>query len=273
MADWNLPTNQIVIIKTNKKLIALYDKLKVASRNTYAQLHAKGEEENDNGSKITSLIGVTIQDYSNGTGENSIFASFNLAPEQVQFLLTRLAAGFVDYEWNSEKIFGKPDANGYAIAQKFFISRHAFDRDGKPLRSPWRISVSNGRGIKVKNQTGGSYMKGGSYVPEKEAFICLSDMDMYMLLKRADAYISLFEMYEAGKGIGEGRILYERYVSEHKNAAAAAAPVPCNAAPAPGQYAYGYAQPQTQNAGAPGVQNGYDVYYRAQGNYAGASYS
>lgn len=43
----NSITDQICKVQTSKKLIALYDRLRYTSYNSYAQLHAKGEfEEN-----------------------------------------------------------------------------------------------------------------------------------------------------------------------------------------------------------------------------------
>lgn len=135
MASNIIPTNQIAKIQTNKKLIAFYDKLHIAPIEHYAQIHAKGETDQTNG-KVSSLIGISIQDYSNGTGQNNIITQFNLAPEQVQFLLTRIEVGFQDFEWSSDKIFGTPDANGYSIAQKFVITRHSFKQDGTVLNNP-----------------------------------------------------------------------------------------------------------------------------------------
>ena len=99
MASNIIPTNQIAKIQTNKKLIAFYDKLHIAPIEHYAQIHAKGETDQTNG-KVSSLIGISIQDYSNGTGQNNIITQFNLAPEQVQFLLTRIEVGFQDFEWS-----------------------------------------------------------------------------------------------------------------------------------------------------------------------------
>ncbi len=128
-------SEQICKIQTDKKLIALYDRLRYAACTNYAQLHAKGEYS-ENGRKIHSLIGVTLQDYSKGTGEQNIIARFNLDPEQIQFFLTRITAGFQEFEWNSEKIFGEPDPQGYSTAQKFYISRHAFDKNRNPMKRP-----------------------------------------------------------------------------------------------------------------------------------------
>ena len=204
---------QICKVQTDRKLIAVYDQLRIATLTHYAQLHAKGEYL-ENGHKAHSLIKVTIQDYSNGTGDKNIIAQFNLAPEQIQFILTRITAGFQEFEWSQSKIFGNPDERGYSTAQQFSISRHAADSSGRMMKSPWRIQIVNGKGIKVQNQKGGSYMKSGSFVTEKTAFIQLTDMDFYTLLKRTDSYITNWEAYMAPSLITNGKQAYEKQQRE-----------------------------------------------------------
>lgn len=214
MASNLIQTNQIAKIQTSKKLIVFYDKLRLAPIEHYAQLHAKGEEIS--GAKLNSLIGISIQDYSNGTGQNNTIVQFNLTPEQIQFLLTRIEAGFQEFEWSSDKIFGVPDVNGYSIAQKFVITRHSLKQDGSVSNNPWFISVSNGHGIRVQNRMGGYYMKGGSYQQEKSAFINLNDMDLYTLLKRTDSFIRNWEMLSASQMIYQGQQAYAQYLSSIK---------------------------------------------------------
>lgn len=200
----NSITDQICKVQTSKKLIALYDRLRYTSYNSYAQLHAKGEFE-ENGHKVHSLIGISIQDYSSGTGDKNIITRFHLAPEQIQFLLSRVTAGFPEFEWSQSKIFGVPDGNGYSTAQQFFISRHVYNNQQEILTSPWRIQINNGKGIKKKNHNGGTYMQAQSFISEKSAFIQLTDMDFYMLLKRADSYIVNWENYVASFLIQNGK--------------------------------------------------------------------
>lgn len=200
---------QICKVQTDRKLIAVYDQLKCAALTHYAQLHAKGEyKENDH--KANSLIRLTIQDYSNGIGDKNIIAQFNLAPEQIQFILTRITAGFQEFEWSQSKIYGVPDAQGYSTAQQFSISRHTNDSSGRLMKSPWRIQIVNGKGVKVQNQKGGSYMKSGSFLSEKNAFIQLTDMDLYTLLKRTDSYITNWEACIAPSLIANGKQAYEK---------------------------------------------------------------
>lgn len=248
-----LTQNQISKIQTNNKLIALYEKLKLAATTRYAQLHAKGEYQ-ENNRKITSLIGIVLQDYTAGTGQNNVLVSYNLAPEQVQFLLTRVSAGFMDYEWSSEKIFGNPDQNGLSIVQKFTISRHNYDKNGQLLRSPWSITVENGKGIKVQNGNGGSYMQGGSYIKEKSVFIRLSDMDIYTLFKRADSYITCWENSIAGALIEAG----------HKQMQEQAAQQAQNQNPNGGYENGNYGSYQQQ----PGYYSGYSSYQQQPENPA-----
>ena len=197
-------TDQICKVQTDKRLIAMYDRLRYAAFSSYAQLHAKGEYQ-ENGRKIHSLIGITIQDYSNGTGNKNVIAQFNLAPEQVQFLLTRIMAGFQEFEWNQQKIFGEPDAQGFSIAQIFNISRHAVDNQGRVMNSPWRIQITNGKGVRMKNKNGGAYMKGGSFQALKSASIQLTDMDLFSLLKRVDSYITNWENCISASLINNGK--------------------------------------------------------------------
>ena len=107
----NLASDQICKVQNDKKLISFHDRLRAALPGSYAQIHAKGEFS-ENNHKVHSLIGVSIQDYSNGTGERNIITRFHLSPEQVQFFLTRLTAGFQEFEWSISKIFGEPDRKG-----------------------------------------------------------------------------------------------------------------------------------------------------------------
>lgn len=206
-------STQICKAQTDRKLIAVYDHLRFAALTHYAQLHAKGEYS-ENNHKTHSLIRITIQDYSNGTGDKNIITQFHLAPEQIQFILTRITAGFQEFEWSQSKIFGAPDPQGYSTAQQFSISRHVNDQSGRPMKSPWRIQIVNGKGVKVQNQKGGSYMKSGSFIMEKTAFIQLTDMDLYTLLKRTDSYITNWEKYVAPSLIANGKHLYENQQKE-----------------------------------------------------------
>ena len=66
-------SRQITVYQTDKKLIEFLDKLKSASVEHYAHLHADSERTED-GRRRISCIGVTMLDYSGGTGDSKITA-------------------------------------------------------------------------------------------------------------------------------------------------------------------------------------------------------
>lgn len=185
-------SNQIAVYKNSKTLVEFQDKLKVASMECYAHIHADGES-NDNGPKKHSLIGILMKDYSNGTGNKAVTVTANIAPEEARFTLSRITAGFSEYTFQQEKIFGEKDASGYARVSKIRIIRATKDAKGNPRNLPWYIEVENGKGIPLKNATGGTYMKPKSFISEGKVYANLSDLDLFKLLSRVSSYIDAWE--------------------------------------------------------------------------------
>jgi len=218
MASEVRQTNEICKQMTAKKLICFNDKLRFAPPERYAQLHSKGELVNGK-KQLPSLIGVSIMDYSSGKGNATKIVSFNLAPEECQFLLTRIEAGFQEYDWSSQKIYGNPDPSkgNTCPAESFRISRHVKDGRGQMLASPWQIAISNGRGIKLENRNGGFYMQGGSYREEGSCSINLTDLDLYKLLKRVDSFIDTWEhSAEAYRLMQDGKAGFDRMLASRQ---------------------------------------------------------
>lgn len=198
-------STQISVLKTDRKLVAFYDKLRFASVNHYAQLHADGEYM-ENNRKVRSLIGIHVLDYSNGKGANqTITAKANISPDEAEFILSRIQAGFLNYEFRQDKIFGQKDQNGYSQVTKLRIIRATQDYKGTPLRIPWRIEIENGKGIAVQNQTGGTYMQKNSFQSLTKTSINVSDEDMFCLLNRVVRYIHMWEATIAPALITNGK--------------------------------------------------------------------
>ena len=63
-------SRQISVYKTDKKLVELIDKLNPAPLELYAHIHARGDDAGDN-RRVYSNIGIILQDYSAGTGQNT----------------------------------------------------------------------------------------------------------------------------------------------------------------------------------------------------------
>lgn len=188
----NYISNQIAVYKNSKTLMEFRDKLKVASLEAYAHIHADGEAQED-GRKARSLIGILMMDYSKGTGDNAVTVQANISPEEARFLLTRLSAGIPAYEFKQEKIFGTPDVSGHSQVTKLRIIRAEKDNKGIVRKIPWYVEIENGKGVPQKNTTGGTYMKAGSFVSTGKVFANLTDLDLFKLLSRTVSYIDAWE--------------------------------------------------------------------------------
>jgi hypothetical protein len=185
-------SNQISVYKNSKTLVEFQDKLKTASMESYAHIHADGEI-GDDGRKRHSLIGILMKDYSQGTGDKSITVAANISPEEAKFILSRLNIGVQEYSFQQDKIFGEKDSSGYSKVSKVRIIRATKDSRGTVRKLPWYIEVENGKGIPQNNANGGTYMKANSFVSTGKVYANLSDLDMFKLLSRVSSYIDSWE--------------------------------------------------------------------------------
>lgn len=101
---------------------------------------------------------------------------------------------------------------------KVRIFRATKDSKGNPRNLPWYIEVENGKGIPMKNASGGTYMKPKSFVSEGKAYANLSDLDLFKLLSRVSSYIDSWE-----KAIAPPLIKQAKNTLAHRQAARNAA--------------------------------------------------
>ena len=215
--DNNRIQPQIAIYMTNKKLCEFNDKLKAAPVEYYGHLHAQGEKVEGERSQ-RSCIGIVLQDYSNGTGNNTVRVSANLSPEFFAYALSRVSLGVELFEFYEEKIFGDPDKEGKSMVTKISIKRASVGQDGKPRNYPWCVIVENGRAIKEGTQTGGVHMKKGSYQKERSVFVNINDYDFFRLMQQTTRYINAWELTNGPKKIREAmQIMEQQRASERNN--------------------------------------------------------
>lgn len=198
---------EIAVVRTQKKLIAFSDKLTVCSINHYAKIHAESKEGVH---PFPSRIGILIQDYSKGTGDNNVILEANLSPGSVAYiknqLVEKLSMRNIDYEWKQQRIHDmKKDRSGLAPVQTLTIKRQCMTKNGEAQRNPWIISIENGLARSEKTSTGGTKIDGKSYKKTSYAFIMLSEEDMYKLFWKVDRYIQLWELSFAIPVIKEGK--------------------------------------------------------------------
>ena len=215
--DNNRIQPQIAIYMTNKKLCEFNDKLKAAPVEYYGHLHAQGEKVEGERSQ-RSCIGIVLQDYSNGTGNNTVRVSANLSPEFFAYALSRVSLGVELFDFYEEKIFGNPDKEGKSMVTKVSVKRASVGQDGKPRNYPWCVIVENGRAIKEGTQTGGVHMKKGSYQKERSVFVNINDYDFFRLMQQTTRYINAWELTNGPKKIREAmQIMEQQRASERNN--------------------------------------------------------
>ena len=193
--------NQIAVYKTNKKLCEFNDKLKAATVDYYAHIHAQGDgRANEEG---------TGKD-SGGTGDKNVIVMANLSPEFFAYALSRVSIGVDLFEFYEEKIFGDPDAKGMSPVTRVSIKRASFGQDGKARNYPWCIQIENGRAVKEKTQQGGVHMKKGSYQKDNSVFVNINDYDFFKLMHQTTRYINAWELTNGPKRIREAQQLIEQ---------------------------------------------------------------
>ena len=216
-------SRQICVLKNTKVLIELLDKLNPAPLENYARIHANGEEDGS-GWKRYSKIGIHIKDYTNGTGVNSVDVEANISPEEVTFLVSRVTAGFEEYNWRAQKIFGAPDQQGNSFVTVLNIKRVPRTAAGEVMNSPWAIMIENGVGVAAQRENGGTFCQKGTYQMIRSACVLLTDMDFFRLFHRAQQFILVWEsiygphLYREGKAALAAR-LAANSASETSNAA------------------------------------------------------
>ena len=192
MSEETYISRQISVIKTKNRLIETIERLNPAPLENYAHLHAQGD--GGDGFRVYSLIRVNMVDYSNGNGNNKISVYFNILPSQARFIHSRITAGFFEFQFSQDKIFGEPDQQGQSSVTKIAIWRsNDAMPDGKPRNYPWTVKIENGVGVAAHNDLGGTYIQKGSYKKIFEVSMSLSDMDMFKLMDDTVRFLDIWE--------------------------------------------------------------------------------
>ena len=177
-------------------------------------MHAQGEEQAD-GIRAYSCIGVVLQDYSNGTGDKTVRVTANLSPGFFPFVLSRMQNDLDRFDFTEDKIFGEPDEHGLSTVTKLSVKRASVGTDGKPRNYPWCVIVENGRAVKEKTATGGTHIKSGTYKKQRSVYVNINDLDFFNLVYRTTRFIESWELTYGPKLIRDARKL----LSEQRAAA------------------------------------------------------
>ena len=217
MSEERFISRQISKYATTKKLIEFNDKMRLPPVEYYAHVQATGDK-NHEGKNVTSLIGITMLDYSNGTGDKTVSVEANITPDELMYIFSKLNQGVEKFEMSQDKIFGEPDEKGKCSVTKLKIIRATVDTAGKPRNYPWFIQIENGKGIKAVNtKSGGTYIQPKSYVEEAKVNININDFDMFKLLSRVQSFINTWELTYAPQRIRQAKEIVFNNAKEDKS--------------------------------------------------------
>ena len=118
MSEERFISRQISKYATTKKLIEFNDKMRLPPVEYYAHVQATGDK-NHEGKNVTSLIGITMLDYSNGTGDKTVSVEANITPDELMYIFSKLNQGVEKFEMAQDKIFGE---SGNSIVIEEFLS-------------------------------------------------------------------------------------------------------------------------------------------------------
>lgn len=217
MNDTQKKDVQISKYQTGKKLIELVSRLKPG-------YPAQNMDANITLHHNWSKIGITLLDYSNGTGPKTISCRCNIDPDLIRYLLENLKnmmflaitkPAAAQFSYSEEKLISKRrNEDGTSPMTKLKISRIPVGQDGQPRKQPWIVQIENGTAIPETTSTGGTMAQKGSYKVASVANITLTDKDMFSLLSDGDSYVRNWEViaganlirYDVGKELkGENK--------------------------------------------------------------------
>ena len=198
-------TGQIAVHKTDKKLLEFIDSLNAAPLCDYAAIHAGAVRPYEkDGQRVYSVIRLVAQDYSRKS-EHSVRVKANIAPEEAMYLYDAVRKGAKDFKFESVKIFGNADNQGFCPMTKLWINRNETTSDGEILIRPWKVDVENGRGRKAQGKNGGAYCQSGTYILEKKVFLNFTDFEFFKLMCAVERYIRIWEIVHGANLIRAGR--------------------------------------------------------------------
>lgn len=196
---------QIAVMKNNTKLIEALDELEEAhygdQSEPYGCIHTK-----------YSRILLRLKDYQNK--ENPTDVAFKVEPELITYFLEcRHVIAAAPYE--SMKVnAGTRYDDGTVRVVKLKIQRD------KKLRSPWKITVENGRGT-ISGKEGGkteakNYKVLESAPEDGSVTFFMKDQEYFLFMKRIQRFVDVWEIAYGCNIIRKGRELEAERIAAYK---------------------------------------------------------
>lgn len=104
------------------------------------------------------------------------------------------SAGGTDFQYRQERVNVYKKENGLCPVSILTINRVGLRKGGEVSRLPWTVKIENFMAPAVEQQNGTTSYNSRGIQQKREAFVSLSDMDMYRCLYRVTRFIELWEM-------------------------------------------------------------------------------
>ena len=111
----------------------------------------------------------------------------------------------------------KQDADGYAPVQRLTISHQTYRQDGSLSRYPWYIKITKGIAKVRVSDIGATSFDPSTLKDTEEAFINVSEEDMYRCMVRVERYIDAWEKLNCLPLIKEGLARRQSEVETYRN--------------------------------------------------------
>ena len=215
--DEKFISNQIAVYKTDKKLLELNGKLKLAPQEFYAHVHAESDE-NANGFRESSRIEMKLLDYSSDVKGSTFEVRANISPASADYIFSRLRTGRLAFQFDEEKIMpGVDPVTGRSRVTKLKIVRTDKNAAGEVMRYPWCVEIENGTAIAAKTGKGGTYIQKGSFVSTGSVKLNLSDRDLYEMFYTVTHFVNNWEAAYVPANIFESEAVRNALIEEKRN--------------------------------------------------------
>lgn len=117
----------------------------------------------------------------------------------------------------------KRDASGFAPVQRLTIAHSTYRQDGKLSNYPWSVKIVNGMALVRVSDTGATTFDSSTLRDSTEAFIMLSDDDMFRCMDRIIRFVDAWEKLKClpliKAGLAQRQAEYDAYMSRQQEGA------------------------------------------------------
>lgn len=130
------------------------------------------------------------------------------APDPIPAAEPILVARHCDFSYAQDRVhaFDESVQEGSVVpVQRLNIYRQTYRNDGQVGKYPWTVKITNAKAPVHFQDTGATTFSASSMTDKQEAFIMLSDADMYRMMSRICHYITAWECTIGAALIEKGR--------------------------------------------------------------------